>query len=171
MKSNSFKTKRFQSSWKKNDEQIDIRRNRHRDYNARWSKWRKIINKNILIQIQNENLIFIFYWQSCYISLRYSLIFFWNEQNWNKNIVSKNIKIIFNYWLERMNQMLYHDINWQFKHLRFFHEKNNFCIKILTMNVNKINWKTLMTIISMLVLKKKIKKNDSRSFFFLFVYR
>ena len=56
------------------------------------------INKNILIQIQNENLIFIFYWQSCYMFLRYSLIFFWNEQNWNTKIAfekhQNNIKLL-----------------------------------------------------------------------------
>ena len=56
------------------------------------------INRNILIQVQNENLIFIFYWQSCYMFLRYSLIFLWNEQNWNNNIAfekhQNNIKLL-----------------------------------------------------------------------------
>ena len=42
------------------------------------------IKRDILIQnIENDDLMFIFYWQSCYMSLRYSLIFSHDEQSWN----------------------------------------------------------------------------------------
>ena len=64
----------------------------------------KSINKNILMQTQNENLISIFYWQSCYMFLRYSLIFSYNEQSWNKNMTFEKHQINMNL-LTRKNEL------------------------------------------------------------------
>ena len=85
--------------------------------------------------------------------------------------LSKNIKITSNYWFEEMNQMLYHDMNWRFRHRRFFHRRNNFQIKILTMNASKINWKNWMTMISIFALKKKIRKESFKRNSIVFICR
>ena len=51
------------------------------------------IKRDILIQNIDNNLISIFYWQLCYMSLWYSLIFSHDEQSWNAKISLQNHQI------------------------------------------------------------------------------
>ena len=60
------------------------------------------IKRDILIQnIEDDDLMFIFYWQSCYMSLRYSLIFLHDEQNWNNKISLNDFQINRNLFVRR----------------------------------------------------------------------
>ena len=119
----------------------------------------KSVNKNILIQIQNFILFYIiFYWKSCYMFLRYSLIFFKTNKTETTISLSKNIKDTSIYWFEKTIQMFCFVMNWFLKRLRFFHEKNNFCIKIMMMCASKIKCKNWIMMISISALKKIIQK-------------
>ena len=45
-----------------------------------------VLKRNIVIQKQNDDLRFVFYWHVVYMSLRYSILFFHDEQSWNAKI-------------------------------------------------------------------------------------
>ena len=44
----------------------------------------RVIERDILTQSINDDFLRVFYWQSCYMILRYSLIFLYEEQSWMK---------------------------------------------------------------------------------------
>ena len=46
----------------------------------------QIIKRDILIQSIHDDMISILFWKSCYMSLRYPLIYLYDEQSWNKLI-------------------------------------------------------------------------------------
>ena len=45
-----------------------------------------VLKRDIVIQKQNDDLRFVFYWHVVYMSFRYSLLFFHDEQSWNVKI-------------------------------------------------------------------------------------
>ena len=51
-----------------------------------------VLKRNIVIQKQSDDLRFVFYWHVVYMSLRYSILFFHDEQSWNAKISLRNFE-------------------------------------------------------------------------------
>ena len=77
----------------------------------------RIIERDILIQSIHDDLISIFFWHFCYMSLRYSLIYFYDEQSWNKLISFRDHDINNNFLVKRSesDQMKRHDMKFRLR--------------------------------------------------------
>ena len=125
-----------------------------------------VLKRNIVIQKQNDDLRFVFYWHVVYMPLRYLIFFFHDEQSWNAKISLRNFENSKKLFARRAasNKLFRHNVvfdNHDQIDSKQFEQKLNFLQNEVTIefDAKKKRKKTTMQLQNAKVSKKLFKSN------------